>query len=263
MSNLSYTVYPRLPKIVAQKVAEEICNRSVEILYQDSTLTHSSAIYAPTGNRVQRDKLKYIQEMVRSCAEEYGYPNPQETDTEKARGFDATCSILLHKNLDLSPTEAAHIEMWAFMTCVMLPDVVRWRYYGDLTAIERFIGSNRGLRRNTFGRLWWRAFLLYQPELEDPYELVPQLNEDDYSALMERASIASDPALVTAASRVFLKFTHQHPDISRRDIVREGAKRIRRLLSLIAFEAMDELSVQKSLEDVFSQTVFALRAELE
>lgn len=259
MRTNSYVVYPRLSSAVARKMINEIRSMSVEELRTKSSTHHESVVYAPTGNKIQQRELEQIQELIRECATDYGYPQSDNTDQDQARDFDAACAKLMHQRMSLQPSEAAHIEMWIFMACVLLPDIVRWRYPGESTAEERFIGSNRGLRRNTLGRLWWRAYLLYDPAQQDPYELIPQLNEDDYAALMERSSIAVNPVLVTAASRAFIAVAVDNPDLTRRDIVREAAKRIRRLLSFVSYEAMDADAVQNAMDNIFKQTVEAIR----
>lgn len=58
----------------------------------------------------------------------------------------------LYELMALSPSEASHETMWAFITCILPPDVVRRRFPGGAagTSQERLLGGGRGLR-NAFG----------------------------------------------------------------------------------------------------------------
>ena len=63
--------------------------------------------------------------------------------THDARDFATSfLPALLHERMDISPAEASSQGVWAFVACVMLPDVVRWRFPGgEATTLERFLGG--------------------------------------------------------------------------------------------------------------------------
>ncbi|GAB4523336.1 MAG: hypothetical protein OHK0046_36890 [Anaerolineae bacterium] len=253
-----YLVYPRLKRATANKLAQELGLQPISELQTEYEGNNRSVIYATTGSRVQISELRQIQIKVRECASAYGYPSPDNV-TDAAYGeFDARCAELLHQSMRLFPAEAAYIEMWAFITCVLLPDIVRWRFYGVTTAQERFIGFNRGLRRNALGRLWWRAYLLCQPAQSEPYQLLYKLGEDELVQITERANIAKNPILVGIIAQVFLNTLSTYPELPRRDLMREAVKRILRLISLISFEALDEVTVTAIIEKTFNQTAQAI-----
>lgn len=255
-----YLLYPRLPLPVAKDLAQEYAMLDIEELVQRSSCVHQAVQYAPTGgNRVSVEQLGELQRSVRIYAQEYGYPDPADDDSSRA--FDVRCGVSLYEDMCLHPSEASHIEMWAFMACVLLPDVVRWRFPGDETPIERFIGSDRGLRRNVFGRLWWRSFLLHQPDFEDPYLFLRKLFEDDLVQITERNSIAADRTLLRSFCTTFLQIAEQCDVVPRRTLIREASKRIRRLLSLVAFDVLDRSAVNMFLQDVFSNTVSSLNKD--
>lgn len=257
-----YLLYPRLPLAAAKDLAQEYAVLSVGELCRLSSCAHQAVQYAPTGgNRVSEEQLLQLQQSVRTYAREYGYPDPADDDSSRA--FDVKSGISLYENMCLHPSEASHIEMWAFMTCVLLPDVVRWRFPGYETSIERFIGSDRGLRRNVFGRLWWRSFLLHQSDFEDPYMFLRELVEDDLVQITERNSIAASRVLLGSFCSTFLQAVEECDTVPRRALIREASKRIRRLLSLISFDALDCYAVNAFLQNVFSATVASLSKDGE
>ncbi len=145
-----YYLYPKIHRAYAEKLIEERSNQDIAELSQISDASHPLAFYSPTGgNRIPSDILESLQKSIKDCAEKHGYPNL--VNDEMSRSFDIECGIICFEKMYLHPSEASDVEVWAFMTCVLLPDVVRWRFPGDKTAAERFIGSDRGLRRKLWG----------------------------------------------------------------------------------------------------------------
>jgi hypothetical protein len=254
---MAYLLYPRLPLPVAQTLAAERASMPAVLLESLSSLCHEAAQFAPTGgNKVPPQNLQQLQKRVRECAALHGYQ--EKIDADSSRNFDAACGILLFENMHLYPSEASHIEMWTFMTCVLLPDVVRWRFPGEITPTERFIGSDRGLRRSAFGRLWWRVYLLHQPGWDNPYELLNWLVEDDLVQITERNSIAANPELVKLFCLSFVRAVGRSRHVPRRMLMREAVKRVRRLLSIICFSSLDARMVQAVVDGVFNDTIEVL-----
>jgi hypothetical protein len=253
-------LYPRLPMRIAQELAEDRANRSpAELRSPNGELDHPAVWYAPTGgNRVDEKTLREIQHLVRDCADRLEYPAPVD-DLQRHR-FDAECAVILYENMGIGPAEAAQLGVWAFMTCIMLPDIVRWRFPGEAekTPIERFIGSARGLRRNTFGRLWWRAYLLCLPDAEKPYELLSRLSEDDLVQITERPSLAGSSALVRQVCISFLQTVELDSQMPRRELIRDAVKRVRRLLPMISFDMLDRSQLQDMIDEIFLNSAAAL-----
>jgi len=254
-----YNLYPRLPLAVAESLAYQFATVEIATAVSMKAIWHSAAYYAPTGgNRVSDEEITALQKTIHRCAINYGYPSLIGIDA--ARAFDTQCGICLFEQMHIHPSEASHLETWAFLTTILAPDVVRWRFAGERTTAERFIGSDRGLRRNTFGRLWWRVYLLQQFPSENKYKLFDVLFEDDLVQLTERNTIASDPQLLTAVCTAFLKVSQEHSKIARRMLMRESIKRIRRLVSIISFSALDTPMLHQVVTEVVRKTAQSLEA---
>jgi hypothetical protein len=163
----------------------------------------------------------------------------------------------MHEMMDISPSEASNPGVWAFMACVMWPDIVRWRFPGnsDGTSRERFIGG----RRNTFGRVWWRAYILRQPASERPYELLDLLGEDELVQITERPSLAGNPLLAKMVCRTFLDATSEPSDTPQsRALLRDAMKRLRRLLPMVSFDALDDQTLKSLIDEVFRASIKSL-----
>lgn len=261
MSSELYYLYPRLPQHIAQPLAEILITKSSEELSEVWETTHDAVTFAPTGgNRITPKSLELLRADVVTLAQQYGYPNAPAKNV--ARDFDVDCGILLHEAMHLHPSEASHNEVWSFLACILLPDIVRWRF-DDSDDTMRLVGRERGMRRHVFGRLWWRAYLAHNPRWEKPYGLLRLLNEDDFVQVTERSSIAVRPALFRAFCVSFARAAKIYDTLARRDLIREASKRMYRLLSLIAVEALSEQELHKLTDDVFHKTAAALSGSVE
>jgi hypothetical protein len=223
-------------------------------------MSHPLAIFSTTGgNRASEPLLRTIQEQIRECATRSGYPHPLQDSSRRL--FDAESGKILHRTMQITPAEASSQAVWSFLACIMLPDVVRWRFPGgdDGTAIERFLGGIRGLR-NTFGRVWWRAYTLYQAGNENAYEFLDRLGEDELVQIMERPNLAGNLLLVRQVCRTFLDTTGQYKEISRSELLRDAMKRLRRLLPIISFETIDQHALESFVQEIFQESASSLTA---
>lgn len=255
-------LYPRLRLFAASELARTRARMPLnELRTASRDLKHPAVWFAPTGgNRVSEEKLRDLQARIRERADLAGWPDSR--DGPMKQRFDAECAVALLENMGSCPSEASSLEVWYYMTCILLPDVVRWRFpgagEGATTAEERFLGGDRGLRRNTFGRLWWRAYLLCQLSAEQPYRLLNELYEDELVQITERPSLACSPALATQLCVSFLQAAELVPKVARRELIRDAVKRVRRLLPIVQFDLLDDRDLGRIVDDVFLASAAAL-----
>lgn len=255
-------LYPHISFNQANALAEERSGQSIQDLYRTASadLSLSNVFYTPTGgSRVSEAQLIELQQNVRSCAQSLGYPN--FCTEEDAAQFDCACAELLFDKMDVTASEASDLRIWCYLTCVLLPDVVRWRFPGERsgqTSLTRFIGSDRGMRRNTLGRLWWRAFLLHLPDYQgEKYKLIKELHEDELVQITERPSLAADPVLSKELALAFLSLSIDEIAVSRRILFRDVVKRFRRLFPLVGFHCLESSELKLLVDFVFNQSINA------
>jgi len=246
-------LYPQLPPAFARVLADELLSKSIQDLFALSSTSHHSAIYAPTGGiRVSESHLHKVNQCIRENAIKSDYPAP--LTGLNTQSFDASLGRILYEILEITPSEASNLGIWAFMSCVMWPDLVRWRFPGgtDGTSRERFVGG----RRNTFGRMWWRAYLLREPNSEHPYKLLDLLGEDELVQIMERPSLAGNSPLIREIYRTFLHITNTSSNtLQSRSLLRDVTKRLRRLLPMVSFEALDDSVLKSLISDIFEKSL--------
>ena len=237
-------LFPRLSIALARQKAVILSAElptNIRRNLQASSVIDTFALFTPTGgSKVSADLLKSLRNAIWNCSDRYGFP--EFASVINRQKFDYECSRLFFETMDISASEASKLEVWAHMTCVLLPDVVRWRFGGyekQDTSMDRFIGSDCGRRRNTFGRLWWRAYLLRVNNASDPYQLLSYFGEDDLVQITERPSLAGSPSLATEILVQVLGYiVTLSQKYNERDLLREAVKRIRRLLPLIDFDSL-------------------------
>jgi DNA-directed RNA polymerase subunit RPC12/RpoP len=244
-------------------MAGERSSVSIEDAVSFSDIRHPAATYAPTGgNRVKESHLQNIQEQIRKVASQHGYP--VAINDAGRRGFDAASGKILHSLMNITPAEASNQAIWSFMGCVLLPDIVRWRFPGasSISATERFLGGSRGLR-NTFGRVWWRGQVLYSSSNADPYKLLDLLGEDELVQITERPNLAGSPTLANQVCKSFLETLDSYSEITRSDLLRDAMKRLRRLTPLVSFDSLDQVVLKTVIDQVFNQSVLSLGGKLK
>ncbi|MFF7860954.1 hypothetical protein [Pseudomonas monteilii] len=113
--------------------------------------------------------------------------------------FDFQVAICLIEKDFLSSGESFRDDVWAFLSIVVMPDIVYWRFGGS---VERYFGGVR----NTFQRLWMRGMLFDRGALSDNrWGLLNELTEDAFLQIVERPGIASNPVIATALAEAWLR----------------------------------------------------------
>jgi hypothetical protein len=158
--------------------------------------------------------------------------------------------------MEVTPHEAAGGGLWHFMTCVLVPDLVLWRWGSgeDETSMDRWV-TVRHRGRNCFGRLWWRAEVLRTPGNENPYLTIHELKEDEFVQIMERPWLAGNRSLSTTTARMLIEHGKRNPKSNRPLFFREVQKRLLRMGAYVEFEALDAKTLEALLSEVFLQTV--------
>lgn len=251
-------LFPRLRLEVARQLAEDLSARGIGDARAGSAVAHPETVFAPIGGPISDGELAELQSQVRSLAEEHGYPDSRaQTDLAS---WDVETAILLHREMDIGAAEAVHAGLWAFTGCVLLPDVVLWRWgRGDSAPVERFLGAQRGIR-NTFGRLWWRCEVL-RHDGDDGYadvrRILDALGEDQHVQITERPGVASNRLVVRSMAHEWLQRLPAAA-VPSEALMRDAAKRVRRRLAFTAYQALTAAEVSREVTRIFDAAVSSL-----
>lgn len=244
-------LYPQLPLPAAIDLAQALRATPLAEAARTAETTHSAATFSPTGGRRTSEReLNDLRHGLLAVAEANSFPNPAADAQRNA--FDAEAAAYLHRKMDIAPAEASRGGIWSFLCCILVPELVRWRFpgaHGENTPPERFLAG----RRNTLQRLWWRAEILRGGDPSDHYRLLRDLGEDEAVQIMERPTLAGCRPLSTTVAEELLAAAVRTPHIPRRVLVREAQKRIMRLASFISFDAMPQIQLREHVHRVFLQ----------
>lgn len=246
-------LFPLLPHHVALQIAESARSASVQSLAASAATEHAACVYTPTGGiRATSTRLADLRRGLLKLAEAAGYP--EAPNQQQAADFDAEAAVALAVLMPIAPAEAIKGGLWEFLSCILLPDLVRWRFRGQggETSIDRFVSG----RRNTYQRLWWRSFHLSSGTQPDGRlrELLQSLGEDELVQLMERPSIAGIEGLPAAIAEGLLSASVNYSGIAtRRVLIREAQKRFLRLSSFLSLEALSREEASRQVDAVFTQ----------
>ncbi len=248
-------VWPRLPLTVATSLAEEVSRLPRATLLERASDWHESAILAPVGGTsVDRAEVRRLQTLAR--ARMHAVIDRGSSEETAKRAFDFELSKLLLEEMRIAPYEAAKPGIWSFIACVVLPDVVRWRFPGEEgagTPVRRFTDGARGIR-NTFGRLWWRAYVLHDPASADPWELVRIVLEDQALGLLERTMLMGYPPL----AREMLRAVVASGGTQQQDVMRDLTKRLRRIAGVVPLETLAPDAIGRLVSAELRQSLASL-----
>jgi hypothetical protein len=248
-------LYPQLPHPAAEQLAQERRLLSVADVAGLAAVEHAEAIFTPTGGaRAERRDLERLRTQLVEIAEGLGYPG-EATESARLR-FDMAIAESLFKVMQMAPSEASKPGIWEFLACVLLCDLVKWRFPGGTEGVplERYFAG----RRNTFQRLWWRAFILSEEETAAPYQLLKLLGEDELVQIMERPYLAGSRSLSRTVARELLIASERHPRVARRILIREAQKRLRRLAAFTSLEVLEEAVLGRFVKNVFDEVAMAV-----
>jgi hypothetical protein len=242
-------VYPRLPRRTALTLVDETRSWDLDKLAASSTTDHPDAAPVATGTRVATEQLEHLRDGVRRVAVERGYPESLRRGREWT--FDSAAGRVLYQTMDIIPADAADEGVWSFLSLVLLPEIGPWRF--PERAQDRLLGHPRNVLR----RSWWRAHVL-GADLDAAPEGQQPLGEDELVQIMERPTLAANPAVARAVRDGIFRGADRVP-AARSEFARDLTKRVLRLTPFVALDLLDEAELSALLDDLIAQSAAAFR----
>lgn len=238
-------LYPRLSPADAVSLWESYDSLTIEKLRTRSGVSHSNQTFAAVGGRrIDVHELSGLQKAIRQIAESFGYP--EKGSRTALSEFDTAVSIFFGEHLDISEGEAYRPQTWAFISLVLLPDVVKWRFQGF--SASRCTGG----RRDCFQRLWLRAkaFDLGMGK-ENRWILLHNLTEDSFVSIMERPSLSGNSDICQVIGATWMKTSASVGRDKMEEINRRAIKRIRAKGTIIFLDALDYYGLKGIVEECY------------
>lgn len=256
-------LFPRLDDSPAlQQLARSLATGGIDHCRQQRSGWHLGAWYGPSGgDQIGPQELQGLADVFTRIVEQHGYPDTGHRDTRNA---DIDLSIALFERMGISPVEATTGGIWNFLSCILVPDLVAWRFpVRDQSAepgrLDRWIVGRRWYR-HALGRLWWRACMFRDPEADDPWHLMRQLHEDEFIQLLERPHLVGYRDAILHLVRAMLDVFHARADLNRGDLMRIAAKRLLRLGAVVDLHALDHAGLTALMQEISLGSVTSLEA---
>lgn len=196
---MSHYVYPRLSGAAAESayssISEAYRSGGLAAVRELSRLSHSSASPVPTGGTVATEtRIAAVREAAEAATQEWidrGIIGPREVGV-----FDIALGRALHRSLEITPADAAHVDTWNFLSLVVMPHLSVLRF-PDMHRTRIF-----GMPRNSLRRAWQREEVIGDLLLGNE----GTLGEDILVGMFERTALARNRTLIRAMTRALLSY---------------------------------------------------------
>lgn len=203
---------------------------------------------AASGGSLSPELVDEIRVQLMAIAGQHGYPI-QASDRQKA-GFDVAAAKWLASHQQLDSPEFLRDDIWAFLSCIVLQEIVVWRY--SAKQYGRFAGGVR----NTFQRLWIRGRTLDLGEAagEERWHLLESLSEDAMVQIFERASIASNAELARAIAQGWVDTAERIGRGRMEDVMRRATKLLRLRNQIVDLTFLSPENLREEVDRVFARS---------
>ena len=240
--------YPTLPKEAARRAFNaHVTEQAVEPIVQKATV---QVIGAEFDEAKSVDLCNILWELVH----ELGKPGYL---------FERLAASLVHQRLELPSIIAGDAGFWRWLTFSVdgaLTELVDWRYRNQKTGQtrEQYFGFGQ-MKEGMYAYLWLCAQAVFDPTLEDPYELSRRGDVDIWQSHIVRIDFGSVPQL----ARAFIRYVFPvgGEQFLHREQYRQLAKEVTRRNASMAFELLDDSESLELIGDIWEQRGAWGRAE--
>lgn len=236
---------PRLSKSGVASILAAHALRAPPALDQAAALgTYADLIsFAPSGGSRSPETPYRIADGLRKIAGQCGYPKV----LSRAK-FDRESAVYLAEHPALQSGEALRNDAWAFITTVVAPDLVGWRFK-DLNK-ERFEGGVR----NAFQRLWLRGKALDRGEHHpEQWRLTLSMPEDAAVQIVERPSLGGRPRVALALGEGWHRMIQSAPLGDHEQLMRTATKILRLQNELVDLMYLSDDELSRCVDAAFAK----------
>jgi hypothetical protein len=256
---------PQIPAGVAEPLLAQLAISRHADLDPGAELRCPQAITQPTGGMPITDTLlNELRTAIVKAAQNVGFPGSRPTsflrfELEVAQVLAAWSPLW---NAQGSPSgEALRNDCWTFITMVLLPDVALWRWPAkggeDGPGSRSWKGRMVGGSRNAFQRIFRRVMCLDRgADHPDRWGLIRELQEDDFSAILERPGLSSNREVAVCLGEEYLAMKQRLSQLSagdRQEVYRQATKAIRAYGVVQPLDLMSAENRERLIQNAFRQ----------
>lgn len=204
---------------------------------------HAGAIFPPVGVPVPINRLRELH----AVAVDTVHALDVRRRADRDRLFDVTVGNVLASWFEEDGrSQAAHPDIWPYLTLVVLPDLAVQRFGPDATGKlphDRFAGGRRNVFQRLYLRSWILGDLLSDPELP--------LFEDELVGLVDR-NLSSDHRLARMVSEQIRNLDRAQ---NRREPVRNAFKTLQFELRVTDVSSLNDDDLRSLLSNMFQPSI--------
>ena len=232
--------YPTLPVEVARRAFNAyVADQEVKLIVQEGTAQVAGAEFDEAR---AIDLSNFLYELA------HGLGKP-------SYAFERQAASIVHQRLDIQPIVAGDAGFWRWLTFSEdgnFAQLVDWRYPNQETghAREQYFGFGQ-MKGGMYAYLWLCAQAVFDPTLEDPYELSRLGDVDIWQSHIIRIDFASVPQM----ARAFIRFVFPEKggQFLRREQYRQLAREVTRQNASMAFELLNDSESLEFIGDIWAQ----------
>jgi hypothetical protein len=186
------------------------------------------------------------------------FPDGVQSD-KNANAFEARAARSIHQRVNVDPAILADADFWRWLAVVHFADIVEWRY-GNPSSGTKVANYGIGARvENLLYRLWLRAELVLDEQVDDRYHLCNRGQIDFYRSHLFRQGYAN----ARGFARALLKYQYRDAKDGAKPHLKLGqirdlAKRLSRMRSNLFVEILDESESHKVIEEEAGRVLAAV-----
>lgn len=250
------SLLPRLKSLGVEAILNEAGDKDPQSVRSLDYLEDNSGLlsFAASGGSRHAQAAVAISRQLLDLARQCGYPH--KSSAEGRARFDRLAAIALAMEPALMTGEALRDDVWAFLTTVVAPDVVAWRFPDR--AVHRYAGGVR----NAFQRLWVRGTILDRGEKHpERWGLIESLTEDALVQIFERASLSGNERLARAIAELWVETAGDIGRGAMEAVMRKATKLIRIRNEIIDLAVLPDADLLEEVRHCFRRAVIYSREE--
>jgi hypothetical protein len=253
---MTVQLLPRLTKLGTSLVFESTTAEDLTPEMAKAVINERAGIvsYAASGGQRSDALSSRLTSELRTIAVACGFPD-NHSQVAKTK-FDRDAAVLLGGAVELRTGEALRDDVWAYLTTVLLPDVVAWRFPDK--GLHRFEGGVR----NALQRLWIRGAALDREDAhDDRWGLVRTISEDAAVQIFERPSMGGSPRLARSIAEVWAHFSSLLGRGAMEPIMRRAMKLIRLRNEIVDLAGLGDNERQVAVAACFELVIESPKAD--
>jgi len=246
---------PRVAIPAALLIARPLAALPVAEVQKRAGISHPLMMPPRSGlPPLPNEQLIALQASLTELAGQASYPG--KPHPLQFREFDLAVARFLHMELKVADTDLLRPETWAYLSTVVVPHLVRWRF--PQGQVARYAGP---LARNAFSRLWLAARVLDRGPGPKRWSYLANASADFLVQLLERSSLSADRRVALGIAETWNTWRKTDMDVTLETLNRDALKRLVFQAAAIEISALSQAQLESLIDNAFMDAALAQKKQ--